>query len=96
MRVIKLMPDYQCYPLWEASPGRVGNINPDDLPISKSLVERLKKWASLFDDTLDLQDPASAGFRSENERLIFHALGYELAMDLSSELGQEYSVISKF
>ncbi|HQT90273.1 MAG TPA: hypothetical protein PK677_17360 [Acidiphilium sp.] len=90
------MPDYQCYPLWEASPGIVGNINPNDLPISKILAERLNKWASQFDATFDLEDPASSGFQNEYDRLVFRALGYELAKELGGELGQGYSVILKF
>ncbi|MDQ9040700.1 hypothetical protein RFH95_09680 [Acinetobacter nosocomialis] len=35
-KLIKLMPDYQCYPLWEYDEfGLVANLNPKDLPISK-------------------------------------------------------------
>lgn len=58
MRVIKLMADYQCFPLWEASPGAVGNIDPKDLPISLSLQRELMVWAEKFDATLNMQDPA--------------------------------------
>jgi len=37
VRIIKLMADYQCFPLWEASPGKVGNVDPNTLPISEGL-----------------------------------------------------------
>jgi len=28
MKMIKLMPDYQCHPLWNVSPGEYGDIDP--------------------------------------------------------------------
>lgn len=37
MKTIKLMADYDCFPLWKSSPGEVGNIDPEDLPISYDL-----------------------------------------------------------
>ncbi len=36
MKRIKLMADYDCYPLWLDSDDEVGNIDPDVLPISDS------------------------------------------------------------
>ena len=42
---IKLMADYQCFPLWDASQEGGGrNIDPDELPISLSLKARLNLW----------------------------------------------------
>jgi hypothetical protein len=76
MRTIKVMADYQCFPLWEASPGEVGNIDPDDLPISHILKERLAAWARAFDATLSMDYPpiqASRAMRRKrnlNERWI--------------------------
>jgi hypothetical protein len=49
MRSIKMMADYHCWPLWEASAGRVGNIDPRTLPISRDLVVQLESWARLYD-----------------------------------------------
>ncbi|KES16178.1 hypothetical protein GASC598I20_006050, partial [Gilliamella apicola SCGC AB-598-I20] len=36
MKKIKLMADYECYPLWIDSDNEVGNIDPDSLLISDS------------------------------------------------------------
>ena len=93
MRAIKLMADYQCFPLWEASAGYVGNINPDDLPISSSLRDRLMAWAAVFDTTLDMDDPASSGFESEEAANDFRIEGLALAQQLQDELGGAYVVI---
>ena len=93
MRVIKLMADYQCFPLWDAATGSVGNINPDDLPISYSLRSRLMAWAAVFDATLDMNDPASSGFESEEAANDFRIEGVALAQQLQDELGKAYAVI---
>jgi hypothetical protein len=90
------MPDYFCYPLWEASPGEVGNIDPRTLPISRALQQQLVDWAKVFDDTLDMSDPHSAGFKSEEAIINFNKKGAYLAEQLRAELGGEYSIIEKF
>jgi len=95
MRTIKLMPDYESYPLWEASPGATGNIDPSDLPISQSLTDRLLKWADAFDATLNRDDPASSGFPDDDSKAAFSDEGRELEALLKAELGADYSVISK-
>ncbi|MHC1710575.1 MAG: hypothetical protein AB9872_00230 [Solidesulfovibrio sp.] len=92
MRTIKLMADYQCYPLWEASPGVVGNINPGDLPISSSLQQMLIAWAEKFTATLNMDDPPSSGFESEQEASEFRQEGEVLAQCLQEELGASYVV----
>ena len=95
MRTIKLMADYDCWPLWEADPGRVGNINPDDLPISQALKNGLKQWAAEFDATLDRSDPARSKFASVDAESAFTARGLALAKDLQVELGEAFQVQAK-
>jgi len=89
------MADYQCYPLWEASPGVVGNINPSDLPISVDLQNRLLAWANSFDATLNIDNPMLSGFKSEQAVEKFKTEGEALAHQLQTELGTEYLVIRK-
>jgi hypothetical protein len=57
VRKIRVMADYQCWPLWEASPGRFGDIEPASLPISDSLRGDLLEWKRMFDSILNLDDP---------------------------------------
>lgn len=92
MRAIRLMADYQCFPLWEASPGVVGNIAPEDLPISERLRQDLAQWAECYDSTLDLSNPAESGFRSDSAREEFRRKGRELAERLRNELGKGFTV----
>ncbi|MCG5258654.1 hypothetical protein EM868_22520 [Cupriavidus gilardii] len=93
MKKIKLMADYYCFPLWEASPGEVGNIDPADLPISPQLRIRLLKWAEKLDKTLNMDYPPDSRFPSEAEERQFKREGFELADELRSELGPDYEVI---
>ena len=95
MRTIKLMADYHCYPLWEASPGEVGNIDPYTLPISATLQSHLLAWAAKFDATLNMDDPLSSGFQSRTEAEDFKSAGMALVEQLRMELGSEYKVVYK-
>jgi hypothetical protein len=96
MRIIKLMPDYFCYPLWEASPGLFGNIDPKTLPISHALQTQLLNWAKAFDDTLDMSDPGNAGFKDAKAAVDFNQEGSDLAKQLRIELGDEFAIIDKY
>jgi hypothetical protein len=87
------MADYDCWPLWEASPGEVGNIDPDELPISKGLRDRLSQWAVDYDATLVRDDPARSGFASPDAKAAFSSVGLRLGEDLEAELGPTFRVI---
>ena len=95
MRTIKLMADYDCWPLWEADPGRAGDIDPNGLPISRSLKDRLVRWASEFDATLDRDDPQQSGFATLDERATFSTEGVALGKALQAELGETFRVLVK-
>ena len=95
MNTIKLMADYQCWPLWKASPGEVGNINPTDLPISQELCERLLEWSLAYGETLNIEDPANSGFESIEAEDEFKKEGRELAELLREELGPNFSFTTK-
>ena len=95
MRKIKVMADYQCHPLWDMSPGKYGDIDPNTLPISDDLKQKFLKWARAFDDTLDTTNPVNSGFESEEAEAAFKAEGIRLAEQLQDELGSDFSVSVK-
>lgn len=95
MRTIKLMADYGCFPLWNVSPGEVGNIDPGYLPLSGALRTDLIEWAKLYDQTLNLNDPLNSGFKSAQEEERFRQRGYKLGERLQAELGPEVKVVIK-
>lgn len=89
------MADYQCYPIWNMSPGEYGDMAPCELPISKDLQESLLKWVAIYDEILDVEYPPNSGFKSEGLERDFKLEGERLVMDLRSELGPEFSVSLK-
>lgn len=95
MRTIKLMADYECSPLWESSPGQVGNIDLDTLPLSQDLKARLINWARAYDATLNMDDPMSSRFETDAQEVEFKRIGNELGEKLGDELGPEFAVTIK-
>lgn len=93
MKKLKLMADYQSYPLWLTVPDGVANINPDTLPISEELKAEIGAWTTDYDETLNISNPAASGFGSEAEKRLFIARGERLANDLAGELSGHYSVV---
>ncbi|HDG9763171.1 hypothetical protein PS357_16585 [Acinetobacter nosocomialis] len=93
-KLIKLMPDYQCYPLWEYDEfGLVANLNPKDLPISEILIDKFILWSDMYDESLCLDDPINSAFKSIQHEKKFKLLGEELFKSLSKELSNQYKII---
>ena len=96
MKEIKIMADYQCHPLWGVQPDDFGDISPDDLPISLELKKSLHDWATRYDLTLKMDDPASSGFQNKILESIFIEDGRKLAIKLQEELGINYNIVYQF
>jgi len=58
---LRLMADYECYPLWGSQDGS-HNVNPFDLPIPGDLVNALLQWSDEYEATLNRSDPQKSGF----------------------------------
>jgi hypothetical protein len=93
-QVIKLVADYQCFPLWKAN-GEVGNINPDDLPLTDDLKTMLRNWSASYDRTLNQDYPPDSAFSSPAEEETFEDEGKRLWQELQEQLGTNYKVIYK-
>ncbi len=90
--IIKLNADYGSHPLWWASPGKVGNIKPTTLPLSQKTLRRLLAWSTIYESTLNWNDPASSGFPSEEARETFEQEGISIWHQLRQELAPDYEV----
>ncbi len=90
LKRIKLMPDYDCFPLWEMDD--IGEINPNELPLSQETINRLMKWKKIYDKLLNVKDPASSDFVNEDERIAFEKEGIYLWKQLQKELENQYKV----
>jgi hypothetical protein len=88
IRHIKLMADYGCYPLWDASPETgPGNIDPLQVPLSEGLRRDLMSWAAAYDKTLNSEDPLNSGFKDPEEEKRFAVTASALGSRLQKELG---------
>lgn len=81
----KLMPDYQCDPLWSSS----GNVDPKTLPISKGLQRDLQLWSNTFESATN---QGQSGFASPKEKAAFVGQGTRLKNALQAELGEGYKI----
>ncbi|MEH2315095.1 MAG: hypothetical protein V7K35_27645 [Nostoc sp.] len=88
------MADYGCYPLWWVSPEKVGNIDPETLPLIPETIKRLNKWEEIYNAKLNWEDPAnSSGFLSEQAEAAFEQEGISLWKQLQTELAPNYQVV---
>lgn len=90
---IRLMTDYDCFPLWLLLPDGIRNISPDELPISDNLKRDILGWAARYDLTLRREDPALSGFVSIQEEEDFDNTGMGLWASLRYELGEGFDVV---
>ncbi|MFD7903611.1 hypothetical protein ACFV4G_15350 [Kitasatospora sp. NPDC059747] len=92
-RVIRVLADYDCYPLWLTGE-HSGDLSPGDpmLGLTSELIESLEAWSAEFDDTLCREDPASSGFPSKESEERFYEVGYALSRQLAGELGRGWKV----
>ena len=84
MRPLRLMADYQCYPLWEAGEA-IGNVDPRSLDISSDLADALIAWGNEYTAMLNWEDPASSGFADEATAEAWVLAGGLLASRLRDE-----------
>lgn len=92
---IKLMADYDCWPLWWTGEHDPGNIDPSTLPLSSQTLTRLERWSDAFDATLNRADPRASGFPSPAALEAFEQEGAELWLQLRAELALDYIVLYK-
>jgi hypothetical protein len=92
---IKLMPDYQCYPLWLTGNDGPANIDPVTLPLIPETILRLERWADIFDSWMDLDNPTSTSEPRNDEVSAFEDEGIELWKQLRRELEPAYEVFYK-
>ena len=92
MRVIRLMADYQCPPIWERVGDDLAPKDPASLPISAALAERIVAWSAEYGGTLNAADPASSGFPSDDAEIDWNKRGRGLWRELRAELGADFRV----
>lgn len=90
VRRLRVAADYAAFPVWDVERG--GMVDPSELPVPRSLLERLEAWATEYDATLSPDDPLASGFGTPEEEREFLARGRALARDLQESLGTSWRV----
>jgi hypothetical protein len=90
--VIRVMADYDSYPLWRRDEDGTANLDPSYLRVSQELADELMRWADDYDRTLNREDPISSGFPDAAVESEFVERGRRLAGRLAAEVGDRYVV----
>jgi hypothetical protein len=90
---IRLMTDYGCYPLWWDEPDKVGDLDPESLPLTQETIQRLYHWADAFEARLNLADPSDSPEITPEEVESFEWEGLSLWKQLNQELYPNYEVV---
>lgn len=90
--IIKIMADYQCFPLWKIYDEGVENINPRDLSVTQKLRDLLIEWQNKYDSTLNSSNPIASGFETEAEEIEFDEAGRSIWKQMLTELGDSYNI----
>jgi hypothetical protein len=85
---IKVMHDYQCYPLWVLRDGGdvASDESPEELGLSPALAGRLNAWWHWGESRINMADPHDSRAVSEREVAAFDAEGRLLAKRVGVEL----------
>jgi hypothetical protein len=86
VRSFKLMPEYECSPLWEDVSDGTRNLDLAEVPISPGLSRALAAWADEFEGTFNGEYPPDSGFPTPDAEADFDRRGRELWRQLASEL----------
>jgi len=89
---IKLMAEYGTPPLWRVHHGS-GPIALDTLPLSSTLIDRLKHWTSVYEDLGRRRYDTSIASPTDDEIETFEQEGRILWQQLREELRSHYSVL---
>ncbi len=71
-RILKLMPDYECFLLWISDNNGLYNVNPDALDIPNELKTSLHSWSNSYDKTLNIEDQLCSSYSSQNQNKILN------------------------
>ena len=98
MKILPILADYGCFPLWREEGEFFDNIDPksETLNLSTSLAEDLDRWSLRFDATLNQEYPPGSGFESDAEEERFVQEGRNLAERVAAELGGEWAVTYRY
>jgi hypothetical protein len=79
---LRLAPEFQCHPLWDADTGE--SLNVFRLGLPEELAFRIEEWDDSFQATLNENDPATSDFASGEARAAYVEEGRAIAAALKT------------
>lgn len=79
-RRLRLAPEWNCSPLWDADSGEPVSVFRLGLP--EDLADRIEQWDDLWQATYNHDDPSSGGFKTDKARQAYYAEGRAIAQEL--------------
>ena len=93
IRRIKLMTDWSAFPLWWDEGENCADFDPHKLPLSEELLDRLAKWANMYEQQMNYNDSYDESrFFNKQEAQAFEQEGMQLWSALRRELGPSYEI----
>jgi hypothetical protein len=89
---IRIMAEYECFPIWIIRGAQTLNVPPRDLEIDQDLAGELQRWATDFDMTYKPDDPLSSGFPDADDEREFNERGQRLARRVATAIGPKFEV----
>ena len=81
---LRLSPEWQCWPLWDADNG--DNLDPRDLDIPEALRVRIEVWDSVFQALYETDDFTGVAFESREAEAAWRAEARAIAQELERAL----------
>lgn len=92
MKKLRMMLEYQAYPLWIVHEDGLENIEAHSVDILSALADSIEAWGDHFEATYLADDPGSSDFSSTEEEKAFLDEGIRLFEALKSECSGKYAV----
>jgi|688.fasta_scaffold459425_2 hypothetical protein len=85
---LRVMADYGSSGFWNES----GMVVLDNIPISESLKQDIKKWIDWYRKQLDWSNPGAGCIFSESEKTLFLINEEKIFKQIESEIGNKYNI----
>ncbi len=89
---LRLANEYLAGPIFCPDSDQMGHVDIGDLPLSRSLGDKIKLWDDEYQSTFNDEYPPDSGFCSAQEKIRHVNEGRGLAQEMQAELGHSYNI----
>jgi hypothetical protein len=89
---LRLANEYLAGPVFCPDLDQMGHVDIEDLPVSRSLSDKIRMWDDEYQSTFNDEYPPDSGFCSPQEKVRHVNEGCLLAQEMQAELGDSYKI----